>query len=101
MAWYLSDRSYGLGSENGRSIVTLGIEKNFFKDALKLNFTANDIFHKFMVSGDYNVGQTQIYYHRTYSTDYFKLIVTYNFGDSKKTTYKKSEVEQSENNRAR
>ena len=54
-----------------------------------------------MVSGDYNVGQTQIYYHRTYSTDYFKLIATYSFGDSKKTTYKKSEVEQSENNRAR
>ncbi|WDF63079.1 TonB-dependent receptor domain-containing protein [Flavobacterium sp. KACC 22763] len=101
LAWYLSDRSYGLGSENGRSTVTLGIERNFFKDALRLNFTANDIFHKFMVSGDYNVGQTQIYYHRTYSTNYFKLIATYNFGDSKKTTYKKSEVEQSENNRAR
>lgn len=101
LAWYLSDRSYGLGNENSRSTVTLGIERNFFKDALKLNFTANDIFHKFMVSGDYNVGQTQIYYHRTYSTNYFKLIATYSFGDSKKTTYKKSEVEQSENNRAR
>lgn len=101
LAWYLSDRSYGLGNENSRSTVTLGIERNFFKDALKLNFTANDIFHKFMVSGDYNVGETQIYYHRTYSTNYFKLIATYSFGDSKKTTYKKSEVEQSENNRAR
>ncbi|MDQ8010806.1 MAG: TonB-dependent receptor [Flavobacterium nitrogenifigens] len=101
LAWYLSDRSYGLGSENSRSTVTLGIERNFFKDALKLNFTANDIFHKFMVSGDYNVGQTQIYYHRTYSINYFKLIATYSFGNSNKTTYKKSEVEQSENNRAR
>ncbi|MHC0439148.1 TonB-dependent receptor domain-containing protein [Flavobacterium sp. 3-210] len=101
LAWYLSDRSYGLGSENGRSTVTLGIERNFFKDALKLNFTANDIFHKFMVSGDYNVGQTQIYYHRTYSTDYFKLIATYSFGNSKKATYRKSEIEQTENNRAR
>ncbi|MFD1601172.1 TonB-dependent receptor domain-containing protein [Flavobacterium artemisiae] len=101
LAWYLSDRSYGLGSENSRSTVTLGIERNFFKDALKLNFTANDIFHKFMVSGDYNVGQTQIYYHRTYTSNYFKLIATYNFGDSKKTNYKKSEIEQSENNRAR
>jgi len=101
LAWYLSDRSYGLGSENGRSTITLGIERNFFKDALKLNFTANDIFHKFMVSGDYNVGQTQIYYHRTYSTDYFKIIATYNFGDSKKVTYKKTEIEQSENNRVR
>lgn len=101
LAWYLGDKSYGLRSENSRSTVTLGIERNFFKDALKLNFTANDIFHKFMVSGNYEVGQTQIYYHRTYTTNYFKLIATYSFGNSKKTTYKKSEIEQSENNRAR
>lgn len=101
LAWYLGDKSYGLRSENPRSTVTLGIERNFFKDALKLNFTANDIFHKFMVSGDYEVGQTQIYYHRTYTTNYFKLIATYSFGNSKKTTYKKSEIEQTENNRAR
>jgi hypothetical protein len=54
-----------------------------------------------MVSGNYEVGQTQIYYHRTYTTNYFKLIAVYSFGNSKKTTYKKSEIEQTENNRAR
>ncbi|MNF92731.1 hypothetical protein D3C84_753830 [compost metagenome] len=81
--------------------MTVGIERNFLKDTLKLNFTANDIFHDFMVSGDYNVGQTQIYYHRTYTTNYFKFIATYSFGNSKKTNYKKSELEQTENNRAR
>ena len=101
LAWYLGDKSYGLRSENPRSTVTLGIERNFFKEALRLNFTANDIFHKFMVSGDYEVGKTQIYYHRTYTTNYFKLIATYSFGNSKKTTYKKTEIEQTENNRAR
>ena len=101
LAWYLGNKSYGLRSDNFRSTVTLGIERNFFKDALRLNFTANDIFHKFMVSGDYEVGQTQIYYHRTYTSNYFKLIATYSFGNSKKTNYKKSEIEQSENNRAR
>ncbi|MBF4465885.1 outer membrane beta-barrel family protein [Flavobacterium sp. LC2016-12] len=101
LAWYLGDRSYGLGSDNSRSTITVGIERNFFKDALKLNFTANDIFHDFMVSGDYNVGQTQIYYHRTYTTNYFRLMATYSFGNSKKTNYKKSEIEQTENNRAR
>lgn len=101
LAWYLGNKSYGLGSDNSRSTVTLGIERNFFKDALKLNFTANDIFHDFMVSGDYNVGQTEIYYHRTYTTNYFKLIATYSFGNSKKATYKKTEIEQAENNRAR
>ncbi|QOG03547.1 TonB-dependent receptor domain-containing protein [Flavobacterium sp. MDT1-60] len=101
LAWYLGDKSYGLRSDNSRSTVTLGIERNFFKEALKLNFTANDIFHDFMVSGDYNVGQTQIYYHRTYTTNYFRFIATYSFGHSKKQTFKKSEIEQTENSRAR
>jgi len=101
LAWYLGDRSYGLGSDNSRATVNVGLERNFFKDALKLNFTANDIFHDFMVSGDYNVGQTQIYYHRTYTTNYFRLMATYNFGNSKKINYKKSELEQTENNRVR
>ncbi|MFH6988736.1 TonB-dependent receptor domain-containing protein [Flavobacterium collinsii] len=101
LAWYLGDRSYGLGHDNNRSTVTIGIERNFFKEALKLNFTANDIFHKFMVSGNYNVGQTEIYYHRTYTTNYFRLIATYSFGNSKKQAFKKTEIEQSENNRAR
>jgi hypothetical protein len=101
LVWYLGDKSYGLRSENSRSTVTVGIERNFLKDALKLNFTANDIFHDFMVSGNYDVGQTEIYYHRTYTTNYFKLIATYSFGNSKKQVFKKSEIEQSENNRAR
>lgn len=101
LAWYLGDKSYGLRSDNSRSTVTLGIERNFFKDALKLNFTANDIFHDFMVSGNYTVGQTEIYYHRTYTSNYFKLIATYSFGNSKKTNYKKSEIGETENNRAR
>lgn len=101
LAWYLGDRGYGLGSDNSRSTVTVGIERNFFKEALKLNFTANDIFHDFMVSGNYDVGQTEIYYHRTYTTNYFKLIATYSFGNSKKQTFKKAEIEQTENNRAR
>jgi len=101
LAWYLGDKSYGLRTDNSRSTVTLGIERNFFKEALKLNFTANDVFHDFMVSGNYNVGQTEIYYHRTYTTNYFKLIATYNFGNSKKQTFRKSELEQTENNRAR
>jgi len=100
LAWYLGDKSYGLRTDNSRSTVTLGIERNFFKEALKLNFTANDVFHDFMVSGNYNVGQTEIYYHRTYTTNYFKLIATYSFGNSKQT-FRKSELEQTENSRAR
>ncbi|MDN3673285.1 TonB-dependent receptor [Flavobacterium branchiarum] len=101
LAWYLGDKGYGLGEDNKRSTVTLGVERTFLDNALKLNFTANDIFKGFNRSGNYEVGQTEIYYHRTYTTNYFKLIATYNFGNSKKTDYKKKEIEQTENSRAR
>lgn len=101
LAWYLGDRSYGLGHDDDRSTVTIGIERNFFDDALKLNFTANDILHKFRTSGNYNVGQTEIYYHRTYTTNYFRLVATYTFGNSKKQTFRKLKTEEVENNRAR
>jgi hypothetical protein len=101
LAWYLGNKSYGLRDENSRSTVTLGVERSFLNNALKLNFSANDIFHRFNASGNYTVGQTEIYYHRTYTTNYFKLIATYSFGNSKKTDYKKKEIEQTENSRAR
>jgi hypothetical protein len=101
LAWYLGDKSYGLGDDNKRSTVLLGIERSFLDNALKLNFTANDIFKGFNRSGNYEVGQTEIYYHRTYTTNYFKLIATYSFGNSKKTDYKKKELEQTENSRVR
>ncbi|MCV9930287.1 TonB-dependent receptor [Flavobacterium sp. LS1R49] len=101
LAWYLGDKSYGVRHENSRSTVTLGIERSFFDNDLKLNFSANDIFRGFNLSGDYEVGQTQIYYHRTLTTNYFKLAATYSFGNSKKSDYKKNEIEQTENNRAR
>ncbi|MCC9070220.1 TonB-dependent receptor [Flavobacterium sp. F-65] len=101
LAWYLGDKSSGLVDENSRSTVTLGIERSLLNNALKLNFSANDIFRGFNTSGNYEVGQTQIYYHRRYTTNYFKLIATYSFGNSKKTDYKKKELEQSENSRAR
>ncbi len=99
LTWYLGDLYSGLYHRESRAIVTVGIEKDFFKSALKINFTANDIFNQYFNSGDYNVGQTNIYYHRTYSSNYFKLTATYNFGSLKKSTYKNKTTSQSENNR--
>ncbi|WP_298734515.1 TonB-dependent receptor [uncultured Chitinophaga sp.] len=101
LAWYLGDKYYGVRYEKHRSTVTLGIEKDFFKNALKLSFTANDIFHKTNTSGIYDVGQTTVFYDRTYNTNYFRFIATYNFGNLKKTNYKIRQTGQSENNRAK
>lgn len=100
LAWYLGPRSQGLYSNFNRSTVTIGVEKDFFKNALKIRLTANDIFHQSQVHGKYNVGQTNIYYHRTYSTAYFGVNATYRFGRSGKITLNSRSTGESEQSRA-
>lgn len=100
LGWYLGKEYSGLFYRNSRSTITAGIEKSFFNNAFKLNFTANDIFYQSANSGDYNVGETGIYFHRSYTTRYFKLVATYNFGRLKKSVYKNKATGQAENNRA-
>jgi hypothetical protein len=100
LAWYMSNKSYGVRHERDRSTVTLSVEKDLFKNALKLTFTANDIFHGTNTEGNYDVGQTAVYYDRTYTTNYFRFIATWNFGKLKKSNYKIKATGQSESNRA-
>lgn len=101
MAWYLSERSQGLYNDFSRSTVTLGVEKDFLKNALKVRLTANDIFHQSHVHGKYSVGATNIYYHRTYSTAFFGISAVYRFGRSGKITFNSKSTGETEQNRAR
>ena len=100
LAWYLGERSTGIYQYRSRSLVALGINKEFFKDALKLKFMANDIFNKTNSSGNYSVGETDIFYDRTFNNNYFRLMATYSFGKLKKSTYKNKATGQAENGRA-
>lgn len=101
LAWYMGDRYTGLGGYNSkRSTVTAGIEKSLINNALKIGFSANDIFDKAILSGDYNVGKTQIYFNRNYGNKYFKLTASYNFGGSERAVTKNNKPVQSENSRA-
>lgn len=101
VAWYLSERSQGLYHDFSRSTVTVGVEKDFFRNTLKIRLTANDIFHKSHVHGKYSVGATNIYYHRTYSTAYFGMSASYRFGRSGKITFNSKSTGETEQNRAR
>ncbi|MBB6270758.1 hypothetical protein HDF26_001185 [Pedobacter cryoconitis] len=100
LAWYLGDRYYGLYYNKSRSAVTLGLEKNFFNNAIKGRFTANDIFRRTNTTGNYNVGQTDIYFDRTNNNNYFRLSATYNFGKSSQSGYRNKVTGQAESNRA-
>lgn len=100
LAWYLGTRSSGLYQDRSRSFVSIGIDKDLFKGALKLKFLANDIFNHTNSSGNYSVGQTDIFYNRTYNNNYFRLMVSYSFGKLKNNNYKNKATGQSETNRA-
>ncbi|MET4142015.1 outer membrane beta-barrel family protein [Pedobacter sp. UYP1] len=100
LAWYLGDRYYGLYYNKNRSTITLGLEKNFFHNTLKGRLIANDIFHKSNTAGNYEVGQTVIYFDRTLNTNYFRLIASYTFGGVKNTVYQNKQTGQTENSRA-
>lgn len=101
LAWYLGDRYYGLYYNKSRSTVTVGIEKSFIKNALVVRFTANDIFHQTNASGTYSVGQTDIFFDRSFSTNYFRLGITFRFGKPGKASYANKSTADSENSRAR
>ena len=101
LAWYLGDRYYGLYYNESRATFTIGVEKAFFKNGLTVRFTANDIFHQTNASGRYSVGQTDIYFDRTYSTNYFRLAATFRFGKQVKIRFNNKSTGEAENNRAR
>ena len=100
LAWYLGDRYYTLRHDVKRSMIMLEIEKTFFADRMKIGVTANDIFNNNISEGDYNVGRTQIYYHRSYGNNYYKLTASYRFGRNGKPGNQNRQVVQPENNRA-
>ncbi len=98
--WYQGDNYEGLHHRQDMYNVSITLEKSFFDRALKCRFIANDIFHSFIASGNYNVGQTEVYYNRRWSTNYFRLSLSYNFGKLKKVSYKNRAIGTTENNRA-
>jgi hypothetical protein len=101
LAWYLGAKYYGLYYNESRATVTVGIERDFFKNAWKLRLTANDIFHQTNAAGTYSVGETDIYFNRAFSTSYFNINLAYRFGKSMKTTYRSKSTAETEQNRAR
>jgi hypothetical protein len=101
LAWYLGAKYYGLYYNESRATVTLGLEKDFFNNAWKLRLTANDIFHQTNASGTYSVGETDIYFDRTYATSYFNVSLAYRFGKPLKASYRSKSTAETEQNRAR
>ena len=97
---YYGDNREGLHDRNSMYNVGVTLEKSFFNKALKCRFVANDIFFSRIASGNYNVAETDVYYNRRWSTNYYRFSVMYNFGKLKKVSYKNRAVGSSESGRA-
>lgn len=97
---YYGDYYTGLHHRNSMYNIMLALEKSYFEQALTFRLIANDILHGFIASGTYNVGETDVYYNRRWSTNYFRFSVNYNFGKLKKGTYKNKSIGRAESDRA-
>lgn len=100
LGWYSGRRKLGLYDEFERYNITVGIEKDFLDNKLKLRVLANDIFSRTHAWGKYSVGQANIFYNRTFNNSYFRAIATYNIGKLKNNNFKIKSTGQTENSRA-
>jgi hypothetical protein len=99
IAWYLSNRRDGIYFRKNQSELTLGLEKNFFDNSLKLQLVANDIFRTNKPDGNYRLGNTLILFDRINNTRYFRFVATYNFGKLKETDFRHKSSGEQENDR--
>ncbi|MBL3654518.1 outer membrane beta-barrel family protein [Fulvivirga sediminis] len=88
LAWYRGNSQDAIYFRKHQADVTVGLEKDLLNKAVKLNLTANDIFHTNKPDGYYTLGDTFILFDRIYNTQNFRISITYNFGKLKKTNFK-------------
>lgn len=101
LAVYTGRLRDGLNDDLSRYNITLSAEKSIYNNKIKTRFIAYDVFHGIIASGNYNVGGTAIYFNRRWTTQYFRLALTYNFGKLKKVSFSNKASAEAENNRAR
>jgi len=99
LAWYLSNRYDGIYFRKNQSEINIGVEKDLFKKALKVQLLANDIFHLNKPDGNYQLGETFILFDRVYNTQHLRFVATYNFGQLKKVEPRSRKVGSEESGR--
>jgi len=100
--FYLLGEEYqGIYIRKNSKSLNISFDKKLLNDALTCRLTFNDLFHSVRAAGDYSIGETDIFYHRTYNTRYNRVSFIYNFGKLKKSKYKNKNVGESESNRGR
>lgn len=87
---FYRERSYNL---------SFSIDKSFLDNNLNVRLIANDVLNSMQAAGNYNLANTEIFFKRKWTSNYFRFALSYKFGRLKKATYKNKEVGRSEQNR--
>ncbi|MEM9260977.1 MAG: outer membrane beta-barrel protein, partial [Bacteroidota bacterium] len=68
--------------------LTLTVEKSFFAKALQVRLMANDLFNTVRASGDYRLGETDIYFDNKWRSSFVRLLVTVDLGRLQQGRYR-------------
>lgn len=79
--------------------LSFAINKTFLNQNLNVRLIANDVLNTMQAAGNYNLANTQIFFKRKWTTNYFRISLSYKFGQLKKGVYKNKDVGQAERNR--
>jgi len=99
--WYVGTLYEGTFNRYDSANLTLAADKSFFNDALKVRLIANDIFNTVRASGEYAIGETDIYFDNKWRSSYVRLALTYDFGRLKEGRYKNRATGRAESSRVR
>ncbi len=86
--WYWGDLYEGITHREDMANLSFNLEKSFLDKRLICRLTANDVFNTTRPSGYYSVGETDIFFERQRDDQFYRLSVSYQFGNLKKVSYK-------------
>lgn len=86
--WYWGNLYEGITHREDMANLSFTLEKSFWNKRLLCTFTANDVFNTTRPSGYYSVGETDIFFERQRDDQFYRLSISYQFGNLKKVSYK-------------
>lgn len=101
LVWYAGQLREGVFVRSDYGNVTLAVDRSFADRKWKARLIANDIFNTVRASGDYAIGETDIYFDNKWRSSYLRLAVTYDFGLVKRARYNNRDTGGSESGRVR
>ncbi|MEM6770386.1 MAG: TonB-dependent receptor, partial [Bacteroidota bacterium] len=85
--WYNGVLREGTFTRYDSANLTLGVERSILEDKLKARFIVADLFNTVRASGDYRLGETDIYFDNKWRSSYSRIALTYHFGELRKAKY--------------